>query len=131
MRIVDAGLVVAALTNKESVGTWAEDVIASGELAAPHLMPVEVANVLRKSETAGKVSSETVSMAHSELMSLKVKLFPYHPFSSRIWELRANVTAYDAWYVALAEFLDVPLVTVDSRLSRATGPRCAFELPPA
>jgi predicted nucleic acid-binding protein len=54
---------------------------------------------------------------------------PYPPFADRVWELRASVSAYDAWYVAVAEELACPLATLDARLSRAAGPRCAFELP--
>lgn len=70
-------------------------------------------------------------MAHSRLTDLPVMLHPYPPFASRVWELRNNVSAYDAWYVALAESLEAPLVTLDRRLMRATGPRCAFSVPPA
>lgn len=130
MVVIDSSLVVAALVNKDAAGRWAEEKLALEELVAPYLMPVEVANVLRKSEISGKNSSDAVSLAHTELLELKVQLLPYHPFASRIWALRENVSSYDAWYVALAEFLDVPLATLDARLSRATGPRCAFELPP-
>ncbi len=57
-------------------------------------------------------------------------LLPFAPFEERIWELRHNLTAYDAWYVAVAEALDCPLVTLDIRLSRAPGPTCAFITPP-
>ena len=64
------------------------------------------------------------------LLELGVSLFPYAPLAQRIWELRGNVTAYDAWYVALAEALDCELATVDRRLSRAPGCRCPFLTPP-
>jgi predicted nucleic acid-binding protein len=65
-----------------------------------------------------------------DLQRLSVELFPYGPLAERIWELRANVTPYDAWYVALSEELGVPLLTLDGRLARAPGPTCRFELPP-
>lgn len=129
--VVDSGVIAEAFLDAGEVGEWARHWIAPGEVIAPQLMLVEATNILRREESYGSISRSTASAAFSELLELKIELFPYHPFASRIWELRANVTAYDAWYVALAEFLDVPLVTVDSRLSRATGPRCAFELPPA
>jgi predicted nucleic acid-binding protein len=64
------------------------------------------------------------------LLDLRVELFPYEPFASRVWELRHSVVPYDGWYVALAEALDARLVTLDTRLTRAAGPRCVFELPP-
>jgi len=70
-------------------------------------------------------------MAHADLLDLRVELFPYAPFAARVWELRDNLTTYDAWYIALAEFLSSPVATLDRRLSRAAGPRCGFETPPA
>ncbi len=69
-------------------------------------------------------------MAHADLLALRVELFAYEPFASRVWELRENVTAYDAWYVALAESLATTLATVDLKLSCAPGPRCSFATPP-
>ncbi|MGI8578807.1 MAG: type II toxin-antitoxin system VapC family toxin [Nocardioidaceae bacterium] len=69
-------------------------------------------------------------MAHADLTDLRVELFPYQPFAARVWELRENVTASDAWYVAMAEHIRAPLATLDLRLARAHGPRCAFRTPP-
>src|SRR5207237_128838 len=66
----------------------------------------------------------------AEALFLRVELFPYEPFAERVWDLRTNVTAYDGWYVALAETLGARLATLDTRLSRAKGPRCAFTIPP-
>ena len=63
------------------------------------------------------------------LLFLRIDLFPYGPFAARVWELRGNLTSYDAWYVALAETLDAQLATLDLRLSRSPGPRCLFALP--
>ena len=60
-----------------------------------------------------------------------VELFPYAPFASRVWELRDNLTSYDAWYIALAESLGVGVATLDRRMAQAPGPRCTFEMPPA
>ena len=127
--VVDSGLVVAALVDSSPVGTWADDLLATDDLAAPHLMPVEVANVLRRAAMAGEISADTAALAHADLLSLRVELFTYEPFATRVWELRENVTAYDGWYVALAESLGAKLGTVDLRLTKATGPRCAFTTP--
>ena len=70
-------------------------------------------------------------MAHADLLDLRVEFFPYAPFAARAWELRDTITSYDAWYVALAEFLGASVATLDGRLARAAGPRCGFETPPA
>lgn len=129
--VVDASVVAAALLDTGPVGAWAEQLLVSAPLAAPHLMPVEVANVLRRAGAAGDISGDATSLAHAELLALRVELFPYVLCAERAWELRANVTAYDAWYVALAEVLGARLATVDARLSRATGPRCEVVLPPS
>lgn len=127
--VVDASVVVAALVDSGTVGKWAESILAGHNLAAPHIMPVEVANILRRAERAGDISLETASLAHADLLELSVDLFPYDLFASRVWDLRPNLTADDAWYVALAEALEVDLATLDSRLARASGPRCRFVLP--
>lgn len=127
--VVDSGLVVAALVDSGPVGTWADQLLATDDLVAPHLMPVEVANVLRRAALAGEVSPDTAALAHGDLLSLRVELFAYEPFATRVWELRENVTAYDGWYVALAESLNATLATLDLRLAKAAGPRCAFVTP--
>jgi predicted nucleic acid-binding protein len=95
--VVDASVVVAALVGGGPVGTWAESVLANGSLGAPHLMLAEAANILRRSALVGDVSHDVASLAHGELLSLPVALFPYAPFASRVWELRGNLTSYDAW----------------------------------
>jgi predicted nucleic acid-binding protein len=128
-RVVDASVVVAALIDSGSHGQWAESELLAGPLAAPHLMPAEVANILRRAVGSRSISADVGAIAHSELLQLRVALFPYEPMASRVWELRATVTAYDAWYVALAEQLAAPLSTLDRKLTRASGPRCAFRLP--
>lgn len=128
--VVDASVVVAALVDDGTDGAWAEAVLLSDDLAAPHLMPAEVANILRRAKQAGDVSADTASLAHGDLLDLRVELVPYAVVASRAWALRENLTLYDAWYVALAELLEADLATLDARLARATGPRCGFVLPP-
>jgi predicted nucleic acid-binding protein len=128
--VVDAALVVAALTDGGPLGSWAEEVLLSDDLAAPHLMPVEVANILRRAALSGDLSPDVAALAHGDLLDLRVGLYPYAPCGERAWALRGNLTLYDAWYVALAELLDAELATLDSRLARAPGPRCRFLLPP-
>ncbi len=127
--VVDSSVVVAALVDSGPVGSWADRLLASEHLAAPHLMPAEAANILRRAAMAGEISADTAALAHFDLLALRVGFFAYEPFAARVWELRDNVTAYDAWYVALAELLSAPLATLDTRLANAAGPRCAFSTP--
>jgi predicted nucleic acid-binding protein len=128
--VVDASLVVSALVDGGDTGTWAESLLASGPLSAPHLMPAEVTNILRRAAAKGEITQDVASMAHADLLDLRVELFPYAPFAPRVWELRDNVTSYDAWYIALAESLGVSVATLDRRMAQASGPRCTFEVPP-
>jgi predicted nucleic acid-binding protein len=127
--VVDASVVAAALIDSGSLGSWAESVLLAGPLAAPHLLPVETASILRRMAKAGDISGDVAALAHSDLLSLRTELFPYTPFGRRVWELRDDVTPYDAWYVALAELLDAPLATLDAKLSRAPGTLCRFLTP--
>jgi predicted nucleic acid-binding protein len=129
-RVVDASLVVAALVDAGPDGRWAESELVGSPLAAPHLLLVEVANILRRAVRARAISDEVGGLVHADLVSLNIELFPYEAVAPRVWELRATITAYDAWYVALAEQLGAPLATLDRKLSRAPGPRCEFRLPP-
>ena len=130
MRVVDASAVVAALVDSAVGGRWAETEIARGELVGPELVLAEAGNILRRLELAGDLSRLEAGSAHRELLRLDIDLYPFAPFAERVWALRSNLTSYDAWYVALAEMLACPLVTLDERLSRAPGPRCLFATPP-
>ena len=91
---------------------------------------VEVSNILRRLEQRAEISRIEATTAHINLLRLEVELFPFAPFAERIWALRGNLTSYDAWYVAVAEALDCPLLTLDRRLSRASGPTCEIITPP-
>ncbi|OGQ20628.1 MAG: hypothetical protein A2138_06030 [Deltaproteobacteria bacterium RBG_16_71_12] len=128
--VADASVVVAALVDGGAAGTWAEPLLARGVLAAPHLLPVEVGSALRRAARAGQISTDSASMAHEDLVALRIELFPYAPFAARIWELRDHVSPYDAWYVAVAETLGAQLATLDKRLARAHGLRCRVVTPP-
>jgi len=127
--VVDATVVVSALIDSGPEGTWASEQMARGPLAAPHHMPAEVANVLRRAALRGEISDGIASLALQDLLDVRFELFPFAPFARRAWALRDNVTPYDACYVALAESLDAPLATLDDRLRRAPGCRCAFRCP--
>lgn len=127
--VVDASAVVAALIDTGPVGQWAESRLRSAHLIAPQLLPAEVANVLRRIEAGGAVSHDAAALALADLDDIPVDLFPMQPFLNRVWQLRRAVNAYDAWYVAIAEAADSPLITLDQRLATAPGPECEFVLP--
>jgi predicted nucleic acid-binding protein len=128
--VVDASVVVAALVDSGPIGGWAEVIVGEAPLAAPQLLPAEVANVLRRSAERGDISEDIAALAHADLLDLSVELFAYEPLAGRVWELHHNLTSYDAWYVALAEALDAPLATLDARLQRSPGVRCTILAPP-
>lgn len=125
--VCDASAVVAALVDGGPDGTWAAGRLAGRRLLAPHLMPFEVANILRRQELSGAVTADVAAQAHADLLDLGVQLWPYETLAVGVRVLRANLTAYDAAYVALAELVDAPLVTLDARIARAPGVRCAVE----
>jgi predicted nucleic acid-binding protein len=129
--VVDASVVVAALVDRGERGAWAEPLAISEWAVAPQLLPVEVANALRRLVAAGLVSDDAASLAHRDLLDLPMGLVEYASVADRVWELRRTVTAYDACYVALAELLDAPLATLDVRLARAPGLRCQVITPAA
>ena len=128
--VTDASVLVAALVDSGPEGKWAEFAIGQGPLAAPELALVEVSNILRRLEQRAGISRIEATTAHINLLRLELELFPFAPFAERIWALRGNLTSYDAWYVAVAEALDCPLLTLDRRLSRASGPTCEIITPP-
>lgn len=127
--VVDASVLVAALTDAGAEGAWAEVVLAERDLVAPQLVLVEATNVLRRLERDRTLTASEATAAHGDLLALELLLVPFEPFAERIWALRRTVTSYDAWYVAVAEAFALPLATLDRRLSRAHGPSCRFRLP--
>ena len=127
--VVDASVLVAALVDTGERGLWAEGILARGPLYAPELVCVETANILRRLERAKQITSADANAAYDDLLQLDLELFPFQPFAQRIWELRYNLTGYDAWYVAMAESLALPLATLDEKLARSKGLDCGFLTP--
>ncbi len=124
--VIDASAVVAALADGGPAGEWAAGAFRGQSLFAPDLMPFEVSNILRRHALAGILDASTATLAHADLLALPVDLYPYVGLAERVWQLRSNLTSYDASYVALAEALGATLVTCDRRLARAPGTRCAI-----
>jgi predicted nucleic acid-binding protein len=127
--VVDSSVLVAALVDSGPHGVWAEDVLARGSLHAPELARAEATNILRRLERAKLITTPEANAAQEDLMQLDIDLCSFEPFADRIWELRHNVTSYDAWYVALAEALKLPLATLDETLSKSNGVACEFLTP--
>lgn len=127
--VVDASVLVRALIGAGSDGEWAEAIIAGGPLHAPELALVESANILRRLERTQEITTADAVAAYEDLMQLNIELFGFEPFAERVWELRHDLTSYDAWYVALAEALRLPLATLDERLAKTKGPGCEFLTP--
>lgn len=127
--VVDASVLVAATTDSAPVGLWAETILRSDQLLAPHLVLAEATNALRRLERMRLLTTTETTEALGEMMELRIELHSFDRFADRIWELRSSLSAYDAWYVAIAESFGVALATVDAKLVRATGPRCPFVTP--
>jgi predicted nucleic acid-binding protein len=129
--VCDASAVVAVLLDSGSDGRWTSAQMADADLFAPTLLPYECANIVRRLELSGSVSADQAAQAHADLLDLRVDLWPYDVLSTRTWQLRANLSSYDAAYVALAEMLATPLVTLDRRIRRAPGITCLVVVPDA
>ncbi len=101
---------------------------ADGEVHVPHLFEIEVLHVLRRRALSGGISGERSARLLEDLIDMRLTRYPHTVLLPRIWQLRENLTAYDAAYVALAETLKAPLVTMDARLAQAPGIGAAVEV---
>lgn len=110
-------------------GKWSESILAKGALCAPELIRVEACNILRRLERAKKITSAEANASYGDVMQLDIELYLFEPFAHRTWQLRHVATTYDAWYVAVAEALEVPLATLDLRLAKTKGAGCRFLTP--
>lgn len=128
--VLDSSALVALLTDDGADARWVTSSIGSSSLAAPAVAVFEAANVLRGLRLSGELDAVEAALAHGDLVALPIELWSYGAVAERAWDLRGSVTVYDASYVALAELLDAPLVTLDARLARAPGPRCRIMVPP-
>lgn len=126
--VVDATVLAVALADDGADGDSARARLRGEDLVAPELLDLEVLTVLRGQMIAGLLDVRRADLALNDLSAMPLKRAPHLPLLRRCWELRENVTTYDASYVALAEALDVLLLTGDRRLARATGPRCQIEV---
>ena len=129
MIVLDASAILELLLRTPEGMLIEERVFSPGEtLHAPHLIDVEVAQVLRRYATLGDIAPVRARQALDDLVDLPISRYPHQLFLPRIWDLRDNITAYDAAYLALAEALAAPLLTRDRRLANAPGHSAAIEL---
>lgn len=129
MIVVDASVLANALGDDDKDGRIARGELRSAEaFAAPDLIDVETVAVLRKRWLARTIADERFETAVTDLERIEFERVPTIRLIRRAYELRANVTSYDATYVALAETLKCELITADRRLASATGPRCAIRV---
>jgi predicted nucleic acid-binding protein len=127
--VVDASVLANAIGDDGNDGRRARSELrAAGDLAAPDLVDVETTAVLRKRWLAGDLSDQRFATAVQDLEDLDLDRYPTLPLMRRAYELRANVSSYDAAYVALAEVLACEVLTADRKLSNAPGPRCRIRL---
>lgn len=127
MIVLDAAAALSGLLNAGP----ARDAMAGEQLHAPHLVDSEVASGLRRQVLSGRIAARDGWAALDIWRRLGVTRYPTHALLERIWELRDNLSAYDAGYVALAESLACSLVTADARISRTPGVRCPITVVPA
>ena len=129
MIVIDASAVVEVLLNTPASAKVTERLFGRNDtLHAPHLLDLEVAQVLRRYALSGEMTDERGMQALEDLADLPLNRYPHEIFLLRIWSLRRNLTAYDAAYLALAEALDAPLITRDAALARVPGHRARVEV---
>lgn len=128
MLVVDASVLAVALFDDGPDGDSIRQRLRGEQLVAPALIDLEVVSVWRGLARAGRLDSRRVKLALIDLKELPIQRVEHTPLLDRCWELRDNLTVYDAAYVALAEALQITLLTGDQRLARSTGPRCDIEV---
>jgi predicted nucleic acid-binding protein len=132
MKVLDASVLVEYLTGGEHAESAERHLMSSpGWLWAPFLVDAEVGHALRGAARAGEISARAARAALGDLMEMRLQRVSHHLLAERAWEMRQNVSFYDALYVALAEALEAPLLTLDARLAKAPGLRAEIELVPA
>jgi predicted nucleic acid-binding protein len=126
--VVDASVVAPAVADAGPDGRAFRRRLRGEVVAGPDVVRVEALSAIRRGLLASSLTVTQAKNAVEDLLVLPLVIYPTGPLLRRVWELRDNLSAYDACYVALAEAIDCPLVTADRRLGRAPGSRCAIEI---
>jgi predicted nucleic acid-binding protein len=125
LSVVDASVMVFAISDPDGLRLDVSDLL-TGRLQVPAVFPAEVTSGLRGLVIRRAITPESASDARQRLRKARLRLHPFRYYAERVWELRNNLSVYDAWYVALAERLEQPLITRDAAILRAPGLRCAL-----
>ena len=128
MIVVDASVLVVALADDGPDGDQARARLHGERLTVPELADLEVASVLRRQMRTGLLDARRARLALEDLAALPARRAPHRPLLRRCWEVRDNLTIYDAAYIALAEAMNTTLLTGDQKLARAPGPQCPIEI---
>ena len=129
MIVLDASAVIESLLRTPAARAVERRLFDPSEtLHAPHLLDVEVTQVVRRYAANGELDAERGRSAIADLVDFPLRRYPHDFLLARVWDLRNNLTAYDAIYVALAEALDAPLLTRDKRLAASSGHHARIEL---
>jgi predicted nucleic acid-binding protein len=126
--VTDASIVTHVVIGHDHPGRQARDRLRGESIAAPHLLDLEVCSALRRLVRRRLLTPGRADLAIADLTSLPIRRVPHDGLLRRCWELRDNLTIYDASYVALAELLEATLLTGDGRLAGAPGLRCDVEV---
>jgi predicted nucleic acid-binding protein len=126
--VVDASVLAPALADDDDDGDRARSRLHDERLVAPELVDLEVLSVVRRAMRAGRLSERRARQALDDLVVLPLRRASHLPLVDRIWELRDNLTPYDAAYVALAEAIGAVLLTADGKLAKAPAIRCDVDL---
>lgn len=128
MLVVDTSAILDAIAAYEAAPGLVARLSNDGDLHAPHLIDIEFLHALRGMMMRDEITAERTTDARTDFAETALIRYPHEPLSDRIWELRHNLSAYDAAFVALAETLEAPLVTCDARLASAGGHGAQIEL---
>lgn len=130
MSVIDASVFVDAVVGVGAHGEAARDELRHNKtLQVPAIFGAEAVSALRGLVARGALTAVRAVAAVEQVRRVQALQYPFEPFASRVWELKENLTVYDAWYVALAEWLGSDLVTADDSLRNAAGPRCPIRSP--
>ncbi len=128
MLVVDASCLFEVVADSPRADTIAARMLADSDHAAPEIIDVEVLGVIRNQYLKGRLDTTAANQAVADLRDWPGDRFAHRWMLDRVWELRDSVRGWDAFYVTLAEAMNATLITLDARLARAPGPRCAIEV---
>jgi predicted nucleic acid-binding protein len=124
--VVDASIVYEVVSQGVHRDVALSTLLTHDDVVTPAILDAEVLGIIKRDQYRGLLDDTGAAVAVNDLLSWPGERFAITPLVERVWHLRANVRVWDAFYVALAEALGAPVITMDQRLARATGPRCEF-----